>query len=387
MSSSSSPAMPSTPAIGSPHARPASLPQVKQAFSDAELDVNRRQRIQMACQHCRHRKIRCCGGSPCNNCHRIRHECVYKAVPEEVNRATREKKLAARASKAVIGHMSTGSLHTPYFADQQVFEAPYLTTASPLYGQTSQMQLPHTPSHHRVHSHPIGLSPALPYDAHSFHSSPARMDSNSYMFTSPEPAPQIAFPSVLEGTPDHARYLQQQNLQPLFAPLGPISPASEAPPRSALPDEGYFSSSSIHSAWSTPGHSRPDLLLPPQSYSAVSSPLYETPSRSSAYRTAISPISTPNSHYSPYLAGPPSHHTSYPNVPGLMPAPNINSPVVPSPMYAPAGSNNSPTLAPELSLSKNMSLMGLGISVSTSGYSDMPLSAGPASAPPTFWPA
>ncbi|KAE8214843.1 hypothetical protein CF327_g1809 [Tilletia walkeri] len=52
-----------------------------------------RARVNLACKHCRQRKIRCDGTLPtCSNCSRLRRVCTYERVPAEENLATRERK-------------------------------------------------------------------------------------------------------------------------------------------------------------------------------------------------------------------------------------------------------------------------------------------------------
>ena len=46
------------------------------------------------------RKIKCGGGALCSNCNKAGKPCVYVAVPDDVNKATREKKAASKAARA-----------------------------------------------------------------------------------------------------------------------------------------------------------------------------------------------------------------------------------------------------------------------------------------------
>ncbi|CEH18600.1 fungal specific transcription factor [Ceraceosorus bombacis] len=102
------------------HGRPASL---RAAVPDSD-NVKKRGRITMACLHCRQRKIKCDGGQPaCSTCTRLRRDCVYEAVPEEENVATRERKrlgkeakesrLAALARLGIMLPPSSGSMGAP----------------------------------------------------------------------------------------------------------------------------------------------------------------------------------------------------------------------------------------------------------------------------------
>ncbi|KAJ9477710.1 C6 transcription factor [Pseudozyma hubeiensis] len=60
-----------------------------------------RARINMACIHCRHRKIKCDGAQPaCATCVRLRRECEYEAVTEYENLMSRERKRRNKEKKA-----------------------------------------------------------------------------------------------------------------------------------------------------------------------------------------------------------------------------------------------------------------------------------------------
>ncbi|EST06335.1 Zn(2)-C6 fungal-type DNA-binding domain protein [Kalmanozyma brasiliensis GHG001] len=61
-----------------------------------------RARINMACIHCRHRKIKCDGAQPsCATCTRLRRECEYEPVTEYENLMSRERKRRNKEKKAV----------------------------------------------------------------------------------------------------------------------------------------------------------------------------------------------------------------------------------------------------------------------------------------------
>nr|CDI51965.1 c6 transcription factor [Melanopsichium pennsylvanicum 4] len=60
-----------------------------------------RARINMACIHCRHRKIRCDGAQPsCATCVRLHRECEYEPVTEYENLISRERKRRNKEKKA-----------------------------------------------------------------------------------------------------------------------------------------------------------------------------------------------------------------------------------------------------------------------------------------------
>ncbi|PWN53732.1 hypothetical protein IE53DRAFT_408452, partial [Violaceomyces palustris] len=62
---------------------------------------NNKPRVNMACKHCRQRKVRCDGMTPsCSLCARLERPCEYVKVTEAENVILREKKRAARARKA-----------------------------------------------------------------------------------------------------------------------------------------------------------------------------------------------------------------------------------------------------------------------------------------------
>ncbi|SOV06398.1 uncharacterized protein UDID_01548 [Ustilago sp. UG-2017a] len=77
-----------------------------------------RARINMACIHCRHRKIKCDGAQPsCSTCVRLRRECEYEPVTEYENlisrerkRRNKEKKLARIASLGIFAGQSPLSM-------------------------------------------------------------------------------------------------------------------------------------------------------------------------------------------------------------------------------------------------------------------------------------
>ena len=137
---------------------------------------------------------------------RSNRECDYKPVPEEVNRATREKKATAKAGKTTPYPITPMTTYSPYFAETPVFEAPYFAQSQPL---------PLRPVHRRSVSTPnfdiFNLTAGTPLP------SPGLPDANQWMYGAPAlsspliPSPMISpqrpFPSVLQHTPVHDAYL------------------------------------------------------------------------------------------------------------------------------------------------------------------------------------
>jgi hypothetical protein len=259
-------------------------------------------------------KIRCCGGSPCRNCQRSQRECDYTPVPEEINRATREKKAQAKAAK--VTHFATPSNYSPYFVDTPVFDLPYVN--GPM--RPSHMSHRRSVSVPSFDSVPWGHAPAAP----QLHS-PALLESAHWMYAAPpapltpsvQPEPTRMFPSVLEQTPLHTAYLQ-----------GQIDMATSYASSPSLPAEHPTAS------WPTP--SMQTYLRPPIQLSATSSPV--TPMSS----TFFSPFPSPS-----VFQGP-------------------TAPVTPA---LAMNNNPSPTFAPEMATTK---MVGLGI-----GMQDMDLYQNP----------
>ncbi|KAL9937052.1 hypothetical protein V8E36_004287 [Tilletia maclaganii] len=70
-------------------ASPSGLPSSNRDHDDGKT----RARVNMACNHCRGRKIRCDGMLPqCSNCAHLGRPCTYQPVPAEENEANRERK-------------------------------------------------------------------------------------------------------------------------------------------------------------------------------------------------------------------------------------------------------------------------------------------------------
>jgi hypothetical protein len=222
---------------------------------------NRRQRISMACQYCRHRyvrrppslqdcslidrKIRCCGGSPCRNCSRSQRQCEYAPVPEEVNRATREKKAMAKAAKSTH-FVSPIPPYSPYFGDSPVYNLPYASPQRPVHlGHRRSVS---TPSFDAVPwiqpSAPVAQTPAF---------EPSQWLHSGWSNGSPVPA----YPSVFE--PPRPPFFAQQ---------------PSTPPES---QSGSSEAESLN-AWSSPNlHLRVPAMTPGDSRHSPMSPIYYSP--------------------------------------------------------------------------------------------------------------
>ncbi|WWC68189.1 uncharacterized protein I206_102112 [Kwoniella pini CBS 10737] len=334
-------------------------------MAEGSHSPGRRQRISMACQYCRHRKIRCCGGSPCRNCTRAKRDCEYAPVPEEVNRATREKKAIAKATKAVH-HVSPITTSSPYFADQPVFNVPYVSGPGPVrpshLGHRRTVSMPNggiapwvtPPSAPALASPPMFESPHWMYNGwtNSYSSAPLQ--------THIETTPASSFPSVLEETPMHQAYLNgHADQNGMFT-----NPTPDETSRSSSADHEYPPSHmmppTLPTSWSTPSlptqtYLRPAIQLSPgvPKVSHGSSPI--TPA-TTGYQT---PFPTPPLFQVPFImptAVPSYHHPQLQQM----------SSQYPHYSQSPLGQSTttSPTLAPELSLPQEKEyLVGLGIGV------------------------
>lgn len=213
------------------------------------------------------RKIRCCGGSPCRNCSRSQRECEYAPVPEEVNRATREKKAIAKASKGPTPHFSSPlpAPYSPYFVDTPVFDVPYVS-GLPMEATPMRPNM----AHRRSVSVPNfeATSWSSPPPAPSM-SSPAIFENAQWMYNGWSTGPPIpvttqhipsssTYPSVLENTADYPM------MMPQFTP----------------PDSRSTSTPDVSSSWSTPNL---HLRVPPPGCFTSSSLSPQTPVSSIYY--------------------------------------------------------------------------------------------------------
>nr|XP_031860772.1 uncharacterized protein CI109_003816 [Kwoniella shandongensis]KAA5527844.1 hypothetical protein CI109_003816 [Kwoniella shandongensis] len=330
-------------------------------MGEGSTSPGRRQRISMACQYCRHRKIRCCGGAPCRNCTRAKRDCEYAPVPEEVNKATREKKAIAKAARS-NHYIPPATTSSPYFLDQPTFEVPYVS--GPTHLRPSSQPQPHShPGHRRSVSMPNnGVGPwVTPPPAPSLHS-PPMFESPQWMYSSwnsgvqyPGPngeQPPPAFPSVLEHTPMHHAYLSgQMSAVSLNSPSGDSVPPSTT--RASSADTDLHFHGHPQTQWSTPNLPTPTYLRPP---------------------VPLTPITTKSGHYthsSPATPGSVIFQSPFPTPP-LFQYPLAGAqPIPPAPLYySPSplaqSDSNSPTLAPAMELPAKEQLIGLGIGMSDS---------------------
>ncbi|ORX35919.1 hypothetical protein BD324DRAFT_511567 [Kockovaella imperatae] len=346
------PSVASSPSVLAPPSFDTSPPSME-TFGTSTLPEgsdasSRRQRITMACQYCRHRKIRCCGGSPCRNCARSQRECEYAPVPEEVNRATREKKAMAKAAKS---HSVSGSITpasgcspaassapyyypnpSPYFTDTPVFEGPYMAgphpTSSPMNSRPSDF------AHRRSFSVP-------------------NFELQSWAEGTPS-APQLHSPAMFESP----QWMQHGG----WSPSTHLSPASSPYP-SVL--ERPMRHLAIHTGTNTSANSTPgstSSYIPGKVEEMPPLPAAWSASQSMSHSTPVSPVyytpqPTPGGPYhtntqgqSPYFAQPAySRHHSAAVI-------NLNA-------------DSSPTLAPEMdSSSSGKELVGLGLGVPAARY-------------------
>ncbi|ORY21757.1 hypothetical protein BCR39DRAFT_553066 [Naematelia encephala] len=281
---------------------------------------SRRQRISMACQYCRHRKIRCCGGSPCRNCARSQRECEYAPVPEEVNRATRNKKAVAKASKSIPHHSMT--TFPPYMTDTPVFKGPFVSAHRAQFGHRRSVSTPN-----------FEISAWVNPPAAPTMQSPAMFEPAQWMYNSwsSAPVPVSRYPSVLE---------------PAFTVESGMPPTpSDSHSGSTEPEHSF---PQMPTSWSTPS-------IPTQGYLHPPVPL--TPLTVKGHlREVPSPISSPNTPSSAY-------YEPFPTPPLYQHTPLMYSP---SPLNH-AGQTTSPTLTPEMAAMQK-DLVGLGIGVPPSGY-------------------
>lgn len=71
-----------------------------------------RPRVGMACQHCRHRKVRCDGQKPsCGLCTRLKRPCEYVKVTEEENAVLREKKRVSKLRRTAEQEKARSNFH------------------------------------------------------------------------------------------------------------------------------------------------------------------------------------------------------------------------------------------------------------------------------------
>ncbi|WVQ79824.1 hypothetical protein IAT38_001924 [Cryptococcus sp. DSM 104549] len=335
------------------------------SMGDSYNSPGRRQRISMACQYCRHRKIRCCGGAPCRNCTRSKRECEYAPVPEEVNRATREKKAVAKAAKASTHYVTPATTSSPYYIDHR-YEGMYASPVAPSgpYGPPRSLSMP---------IGGVSASSGGGSWGHGGHMGQATFESPQWMYgewgnvplppTSHSGSPHVRvsssgkFPSVLEQTPAHSAYLSNQ--------LGvSLHHGSTASPSISSGPSGRSSSADsdgrLSSAWSTPNLLTPIYMRPATSTPSKPLPVHHhsshhVPSHHPPQPQAHHSPPTPNSITFPSpLTTPPLY--SYPYA-----APPPRQPIYYSPPSSSGRAEASPTLAPEMGMPGKEGLVGLGL--------------------------
>ncbi|KAL7419103.1 hypothetical protein Q5752_005939 [Cryptotrichosporon argae] len=323
---------------------------------------SRRQRISMACRYCRHRKIKCCGSAPCANCTRARRACDYSPVPEEVNRATREKKAAAKAAKqysptpyggfyleppmtvALPAMPSMASMpnlagaaaahaqaqHTsPYFASPSVLQPHPHQHHTPQHSM-STLASPVPPAfraqhmtHRRSFSTPnLALPPYSPAPPAPMMSSPAQLESSPYLWSSGPAVPSTATPHASPAPPSAAQFAFPAVVPQLDAYPSVFQPASTyLAPGYTTPSRGSSvesaSSSSVPSLAPASGPSSgasssamPSLTVPFAQQLALQTPpqspaFYQTPTFAytpQPFPFSPSPLSQATFHASPTLA-------------------------------------------------------------------------------------
>ncbi|UOH84280.1 hypothetical protein LQV05_001074 [Cryptococcus neoformans] len=273
--------------------------------STSSSEGNRRQRISMACLYCRHRKIRCCGGSPCGNCQRSKRQCDYAPVPEEVNRITREKKAFAKASKIADELLSPATTLSPYYVSRPTYNGS-------VYGPPVR---PAPYARKRSSSMP---DEAMPWGAPSAYDPPQWIYSQpNYYFAPPH------YPSLASTFPPYPLNTEQPLIQaPLSGQLGvQFDPHQVQPLQSQVLDTPSPASSSMSSfaaltrtsssddehvsgMWLTPGLSTP-LYLRPVSSGSLSPSVIRTGSRpgtlSTVHQSSTPPTPTSMTVSSPHV--------------------------------------------------------------------------------------
>ncbi|PWY99067.1 hypothetical protein BCV70DRAFT_140364, partial [Testicularia cyperi] len=209
--------------------------------SDSQDDAKQktRARINMACIHCRHRKIKCDGTQPaCATCVRLRRQCEYEPVTEIENLMSRERKRRNKEKKAA----RTASLGI--FAGQtplsMLHPIGYSLPAAPLahYADLSQADL--TPLF--LSSPELGVPPHGHFVESEF--GPRRRRGISMT----QPAPRLSGFSTLEmgasfqmssvsqpPTPQQGhRFFPSHVSSPLDAPVPPLDYLSTTPSSSSM---------------------------------------------------------------------------------------------------------------------------------------------------------
>lgn len=282
------------------------------------------------------RKIRCCGGGICGNCAKQNRPCIYNPVPEAVNKATREKKAASKASK----HSMTPSTgYTPYSLAAPpsiplgpAFGTPYGLPSAP---PQPPMTRPLDPNQRMVSSIPHQHMQWLQGPPDGDYDSPRMFDSRnggSWVYTPPQP----------QNTPGQAQ------CPPVQFPV---------PTEGRTTDQPHTEPHPVQQVWATPTMASNGFQSGAQMYT----PLTNTQtSNSTSNSTSKSSPATP------------FYSQGYPT-PGYSPIPL-------QPVHHSNNSKYSPTLAPEYSMIQQQSkdsLIGLGIRFPASSFPVQPQSQAP----------
>ena len=302
------------------------------------------------------RKIRCCGGEPCKNCEKSSKPCEYEPVPDEVNKATRQKKAMSRAARVPSQTPSHQHIAPP---------PPYYGAPAPMY-DNSYLAVPTVTrlGHRRTSSAPDFFTLTNQHQAQQQHtvSSPLMYD-NGHQFNAPHTTQGWMSndmnnaqydQSVMPQVPDYQTYHAGPQVYSSYSSWssndthhssnsGMHSSGSQhsthtgMTPSMSVPDLTQYMNVPVHSVH--PGHNPHTPRHPHQSLSIDSS------STLSSVPTMSSP-NTPGYYSGDQYTGPSADLSSFPTTFGSM---GINNHL-----------STSPTLAPEYKHSKD--LVGLGIS-------------------------
>lgn len=306
-------------------------------------------------------KIRCCGGKPCRNCDKAGKTCDYEPVPEEVNRATREKKAASKAARqSYTPTTNYASFFMPmnvgYALDYGVPTLVPNSVAGPAPGPLPALLAPA----------PLAPGSRPMHLGHRRSVSTPNFDGYA-SWTKPPAAPHLASPPMFDSAPQWVP--QCNDMTPQTAPLSYMPTVDQTQPiYRAEPGQ-------LPSAYSTPNLQQ--FQFQPQGHLRAPYPLtpLTTNGRSNTTSTSTSQ-SSPATPAPAYYAANGNDNSHPANGTGSYPTPGW-SPVPLMPMHQ-TGKQVSPTLAPEYSISggikPDVTLVGLGIGMG---------GPAPAPAPPT----
>jgi hypothetical protein len=250
-------------------------------------------------------KIRCCGGAPCKNCEKASKACDYEPVPDEVNKATREKKAASKAARQTHVQSTPSVYSTPYYAPMPHYDPSFLSVPAP---PTRPMHL----GHRRSSSAP-----------------------NFSDWSTTTPAMPVVSPPVYDTGMQQGWYTTETSYPSVLAPMAEYQPVAEP----------Y----QMPSAWSVPDMQ--NYMAPQHDLSGQmpATPLNPQPRSNTTSSATLSSAATLSSPATPAYYAPSIFQTPY----------------APSPAHGHGSGSTvtSPTLAPEYKLPKD-GLVGLGISQS-----------------------